>query len=186
MAGPPRGESNGGELCRARRSRQRRGDAADPRNRDQETLDRELNELSGELRTVVPAATVLLAFLLTVPFAAEFPTLSGRQRNIYTVAFLATAMSLVFLLAETAYHRVCGKPYDKGALVRTAGRQLVVGLVLIGVAIVAVVLLVIDVLFGLVAAVAIAAPLVLLAGVTWFLIPLRRRARRDEEGSAGR
>lgn len=44
--------------------------------RDEQTLDRELDELTGELRTVIPGVTVLLAFLL----------------------------------GESAYHRLRGKP----------------------------------------------------------------------------
>ncbi len=40
--------------------------------KDSEVADRELGELTGELRTMIPGVTVLFAFLLTVPFSTRF------------------------------------------------------------------------------------------------------------------
>lgn len=167
---PPAPESGGGGSG---------SDAPDPQERDDATLHRELDELSGELRTCIPATTLLLAFLLTVPFASGFPAMDGRQRVSYFVAFLSAAVALVLMLGESGYHRLRGKPYDKGVLVRTAGRQLIVALGFVGVAISAVVFLVTDILFGPVIASGVAISLVLLVVVTWFGIPLVRRRRDD-------
>ena len=153
--------------------------APDPQERDDATLHRELDELSGELRTCIPATTLLLAFLLTVPFASGFPAMDDRQRASYFVAFLSAAVALVLMLGESGYHRLRGKPYDKGVLVRTAGRQLVAALAFVGVAIAAVVFLVTDILFGPVIATGVTIPLALLVVVTWFGIPLVRRLRDD-------
>lgn len=154
-------------------------DARDPRERDRRALDRELDELTSELRTALPGVTVLFAFLLTLPFAAGFPGLSGSQRGAYFVAFLATTLSVVFLVAESAYHRVRGKPYDKGLLLRTATRQAVTGLALLAVALCAVVFLVTDVLFGSSVSTVLSAGVAVLAGATWFGLPLLRRLRDD-------
>ena len=147
----------------------------DPRRRDEQTLDRELDELTSELRTAVPGATVLLAFLLTVPFASGFPTLDVVQRAAYFLAFLSTAVAVVFLLGEAAYHRLCGKPYDKGGLIRTASRQLVVALVLLACALSSAVFLVTDLLFGAAASVPVTGVVAGLVLVVWFGLPLSRR-----------
>lgn len=74
--------------------------APDPQQRDEEALDRELDELTSELRMVIPGVTVLLAFLLSVPFASGFPSLGGLQQGAYFTAFLSTALAVVFLLGE--------------------------------------------------------------------------------------
>jgi hypothetical protein len=42
-------------------------------------VDRELNELLGELRVALPGVQMLFAFLLTVPFYARFETFRGRR-----------------------------------------------------------------------------------------------------------
>lgn len=146
---------------------------------DQRTLDRELDELTSELRTVIPGATVLLAFLLTVPFAAGFPGLDGAKQGAYFIAFLSTALAVVFLLGEGAYHRVRGKPYDKQRLLTTATRQAVTALALLAVALTSVVFLVSDVLFGRAFSVPLAAAVLSLVVMTWFGLPLRRRLTRD-------
>ncbi len=153
--------------------------APDPQQRDEEALDRELDELTSELRMVIPGVTVLLAFLLSVPFASGFPSLDGLQQGAYFTAFLSTALAVVFLLGEGAYHRIRGKPYDKGLLLKTATRQTVTALLLLGVALSAVVFLVTDVLFGAVVSVPLTAAVTVLVAATWFGLPLLRRLRAD-------
>lgn len=154
-------------------------DAPDPQQRDEQTLDRELTELLSELRTVTPGVTVLLGFLLSVPFTSGFPVLDGLQRAAYFTAFLSTTLAVVFLAGEGAYHRLRGKPYDKGRLLKTANRQMITGLSLLGVALSVVVFLVTDVLFGTVLSTSLTAGVVVLVGLTWFGLPLSRRGRKN-------
>jgi hypothetical protein len=157
--------------------RSSRPDESDPQQRHEETLNRELGEQTAELRVILPGVTVLFAFLLTVPFAAGFAGLTTVQQNGYFTAFLAAALAIVLLLGEPAYHRLRGKPYDKGLLMKTANRQIVTALVLLGIALGAVVFVVTDVVFGRVASLSVTALVLLLAAVTWFGLPLLRRAR---------
>lgn len=154
-------------------------DAPEPQQRDEETLNRELDELTSELRMIIPGVTVLLAFLLTVPFASGFPTLTGLQEGVYFLAFLSTALAVIFLLAEGAYHRVRGKPYDKGRLIKTATRQMVTGLALLAVALGAVIFLVTDLLFGATFSIPLTTSVLLIMAVTWFGLPLLRRHHGD-------
>src|SRR6266513_2050259 len=71
-----------------------------------ERLDRNFNELLGELRIALPGVQVLFAFLLTVPFAQGFTKMSGFERGVYFAVLLLTAVSSAFLIAPTAYHRL--------------------------------------------------------------------------------
>ena len=154
-------------------------DEPDPVQRDRQTLNRELDELISELRMVIPGVTVLLAFLLGLPFTAAFSTLTTLQADVYFVAFISTAMAVIFLMGEGAYHQIRGKPYNKGRLVKTAIRQMVTALVLLGIALSAVVFLVTDLLFSAPSAAILSGMIALLIAVTWFGLPLLRRLRKD-------
>lgn len=151
----------------------------DPLKRDQETLDRELDELTSELRMVIPGVTVLLAFLLSLPFTPVFSELSPLESDIYFVAFLSTAVAVVFLLGEGAYHQVRGKPYSKGRLLKTAIRQMVTALILLSISLSAVVFLVTDILFGTITSILLTCGVAILIAWMWFALPLYRRIRDD-------
>lgn len=143
---------------------------------DQDDLDRELGELLGEIRVVLPGVTVLFAFLLTVPFTGGFDGLDTVDRAAYFLAFIASAVSMVFLVGEVAYHRLVGKPYDKRQLLETAGRQAVVGVACLAVALVSVVFLVSDVVYGSRLAAVVAVGVLVLSGGVWLAFPLSRRS----------
>ncbi len=145
--------------------------------------DRELQELLGEVRVVLPGVTVLFAFLLSLPFTARFSSLTGAQRGAFFVAFLSTAVAIVFLVGEVAYHRLRGHPYDKPQMIKTATRQTVTGVVLLGTALVAVIFLVTDVLYAGASPASVTSVVGLLAIVVWFAVPLSRRHR---DGAAER
>jgi Family of unknown function (DUF6328) len=68
----------------------------------------ELIELLNELRVALPGVQVLFAFLLAVPLANGFPKLSQTGRDVYFAAFIATALSIVLLIAPSSYHRLRG------------------------------------------------------------------------------
>lgn len=158
----------------------RHDDVPDGGHQDQEETDRELDEILSELRVVLPGVTVLFAFLLTVPFTGEFPEVDTLDRAAYFLAFISSAVSMVFLVGESAYHRLVGKPYDKARLTRAAGRQAVVGIAALAVALTAVVFLVTDVVYGNRLAAAAAASVLGLACGVWFAFPL---SRRNEDGA---
>lgn len=85
----------------------------------QRTEDRRLDELTDELRVMIPGATVLFAFLLTLPFATGFAGSSAPVRWLFLVGFLTAGAALVLFIGGSAYHRLRGHPYDKGLLVVT-------------------------------------------------------------------
>ena len=94
--------------------------------RDDETpkerADRELIELLNELRVVLPGVTVLLAFLLAVPFAKGWTRITSFQRDVFVVAFLATAVSVALLTAPSSYHRLRFRAGHKERMVRVGNR----------------------------------------------------------------
>ena len=148
---------------------------------DKERIDRELIELLNELRVALPGVQVLFAFLLTVPFASGFARMGAPQRAVYFGTFLFTTAASMLLMAPTSQHRITFRKGDQEGLLRTANRYAIAGTALLAIAIGGAVLLIADVLYGFAVA-GIAAAVVACAITTvWFVIPLVRRRRREEE-----
>ena len=146
-------------------------------------LDRELGELLQELRVAIPGVQFLFAFLLTVPFSQGWKSVSDGQRNVYFIAFLCATAATLFLIAPTVIHRIEFRQRDKEAIVKVSNVLAIVGLVFLSIAIVSVVYLITDFIFG-----SPAAPLVAgIAGVLftglWYVFPLIRRAKAPDEPS---
>jgi amino acid transporter len=146
---------------------------------NQSRLDRELLELLNELRVVLPGVQVLFAFLLTVPFSTRFDEVTTAQRSMFFVAFVATALASVLLIAPSAHHRLEWRQRDKEVLLRRANAFAIAGLASLTVAIVTVSFLVADVVYGTTTASVMASVLGAVIAVVWFAMPIARRARRD-------
>jgi hypothetical protein len=120
---------------------------ADGRDRDKEDLDRELIELLNELRVALPGVQVLFAFLLAVPFANGWTRVTELQRDVFFVAFLATAAASILLIAPSAHHRLRWREHDKEQLLRTANNLAIGGTVFLAIGMTAAVFLIADILF---------------------------------------
>ena len=142
---------------------------------DLERLDRNLIELLQEVRVVQTGVQVLFAFLLTVPFSSRFDHITGFQRGAYFAALVGAAAASVLLIAPTAIHRILFRLGQKEYMVDVSNRLALGGLLSTAVAMIAVMLLVSDVMFGSGAAVAIAAVTAVAFGGVWAALPLRRR-----------
>jgi hypothetical protein len=155
---------------------------------DTERLDRNLIELLQEVRVVQTGVQVLFAFLLTVPFSARFDEITGFQRGAYFAALVGAAAASVLLIAPTAVHRILFRLGQKEYMVAVSNRLALGGLLSTAVAMVAVMLLVSDVMFGPGFGVAIAIVTALAFAVVWAAVPLRRRraitARRRAPGGS--
>ena len=137
-----------------------------------ERADRELIELLNELRVVLPGITVLLAFLVAVPFAKGWARVDEFQRDVFVVAFLSTAVSVVLLTAPSSYHRLRFRHGDKARIVRIANRLSIAGIAASAVSLEAVVLLVTDFVLSRGAAIAAAAGLLVVIAALWYALPL--------------
>jgi high-affinity Fe2+/Pb2+ permease len=143
---------------------------------DSERIDRNLQEMIGELRVALPGVQVLFAFLLVVPFNQRFAEVTNLQRAIYFVTLLLTAAAAICLIAPSAHHRVEFRKQDKEHIVRTGNRIILAGLALLAVAMTGAVVFITDVLYqgSTVYTVGIATAAAFV--IFWFLIPLRRLA----------
>jgi hypothetical protein len=138
-------------------------------------LDRELIELLNELRVALPGVQVLFAFLLAVPFANGWERVTDLQRDVFFVAFLATAAASILLIAPSAHHRLRWREGDKERMLRRANVLAIAGTVFLAVGMTAVVFLIGDILFrGWWAALTAA---LVAGGFAWFWygLPLVRR-----------
>ena len=142
---------------------------------DKERLDRNLNELLGELRQVMPGVQVLFAFLLVVPFNERFTEITEFQRAVYYVTLMATALATAFLVAPSTIHRLEFRADDKEWIVFTGNRLAIVGFVFLALAITSAVLLVTHFVYSDTFAVVMTAVIASLLFVLWFVVGAARR-----------
>lgn len=148
------------------------------RGRDEtelERYDRNLTELTGELRVALPGVQVLFAFLLVAPFNQRFGRVSDFEQKLYFASLLLTLLATMLLIAPTMIHRLTFQRGEKAYVVHTANRLMISGLIVFALAMTTAVLLVTHYLFGSLTAVITA--IIVAAGfiLIWFLLPLRRR-----------
>jgi hypothetical protein len=157
------------------------GDQRDTRSSEELREERRerYRELLEELRTIMPGAQVLLAFLLTVPFASGFAEIDGLGKGVFTVSLICAATSTVLFLAPAAYHRVAGRG-DHARRLAFGVATTLCGLALLSVAVALAVFVVVRYLYETSLGAVVAGALAALAAGLWLLVPLLdRRARTD-------
>lgn len=153
----------------------RRGDG----ETESERLNRQLDQLLGELRVAMPGVQVLFAFLLAVPFQQRFAEVTEFQRNVYFATLLASAAASALLVAPTAYHRLMFEKREKPRLVAVSSNLAIAGLACLAIAMNGAVLLVTDLLFeATTVAITLAATVTLFIAL-WFGLGLVRRYSKD-------
>jgi amino acid transporter len=151
----------------------------------EQRVNRELIELLNELRVALPGVQVLFAFLLIVPFSNGFPKLSPFDRDIYFVAFMATAVSTVLLIAPSSYHRLRWRQSDKERMLMISNSLTIAGLAALAVAVSATVFVVTDFVLHRAWAATFTAIVAVLFLIFWYGLPLasamqdRRSPRRS-------
>jgi hypothetical protein len=122
---------------------------------------------------------VLFAFLLTVPFSQRFSLLAPYQEKIYFATLLCSATATAFLIAPSVHHRVEFRMKDKRHIVLLANRFAIVGLAFLALAMIGVVLLITDLLYGAATTTIVTAVTAIVFGFLWYAIPVRRRLMRS-------
>ena len=89
---------------------------------EKEKTDRQLVELLNELRVALPGAQVLLAFLLTAPFATRFGRASRLDHALLFTCTVVTGVAVVLLLAPSVYHRMRWNEGGKQDVIRVGHR----------------------------------------------------------------
>jgi hypothetical protein len=146
-----------------------------------ERIDRNFQELLGELRIALPGVQVLFAFLLTVPFAQGFTSLSAFERDLYLIVLLLTALATALLIAPTAYHRVLFRRGYKPDILFFANRATMTGLAVLALAMSGAILLITHVIFSAVAAIVVGAASGVVFGALWYVFPWVRGRGPDPD-----
>lgn len=145
---------------------------------DREELRQRYYGLLQELRVVLPGVQVLLAFLLTVPFAQRFEDLDDWGRRSFGLALTSSMFSVVCLLGPTFLHRL-GERTARSARLLWSIRLMVVGLALLGVSLVTAMWSVARLVFGTTTAWRLVTPVAVTMVGLWVVLPLTLRRRRD-------
>jgi hypothetical protein len=146
-----------------------------------ERVNRELIELLNELRVALPGVQFLFAFLLIVPFQQTRDSLTTFQLDVYYVALIASAVATGLLIAPAAQHRVLFRQHAKEHLLKRSHRSAMAGLIALGVAICAALLLVVDVLFDTTQAWLTAGIVAALLVYWWIAVPFWQRAHSAQD-----
>lgn len=144
-------------------------------DRDREELRSRYYGLLQELRVVLPGVQVLLAFLLTVPFSDRFRSLDDRGRDLFAVALVGAAVSVVCLLTPTVLHRVAPRRARRARLLWGI-RMARAGTATLGASTVAVVLCVTRLVYGGLLAWLLTGVVAVAIGGLWILLPHRIRS----------
>ena len=144
----------------------------------QEKGRRQLIELLNELRVALPGVQVLFGFLLIVPFSARWAKVTSFQQDLYFACLLCSAAASAFLIAPSAIHRLDFQQGDKARIVQIGNVLAIIGLSFLALAVVGVVLLITDVLYGRSAAIAYTAGVAAVFLALWYVIPMLLRLRR--------
>jgi len=145
-----------------------------------ERVDRELVEMLNGLRVILPGVQVLFAFLLAIPFAARFTETDAFQRDVLLITAVASAISIVLLIAPAAQHRVLFRTTAKEELLHRANRFAIAGVSTLAVALVSALLLILDFVFPRVLAICICAVVGALLLWFWQIQPALHRARAEK------
>jgi hypothetical protein len=141
-------------------------------------LQRNIGELLQELRVAQAGVQILFGFLLTVVFTDRFHNASELEKALHLCAVLLTVASTALLTAPAAWHRVLFRTGRREEILHVGNRFVLVGLACLAAAITVTVALIAEVVYGLVAMMAVAVLTLLLFGTLWGLIPYR--IRRDQ------
>ena len=152
----------------------------DTREDPQERTARELIELLQELRIVIPGVQVLFAFLLTVPFSQGFSKLTGVQEDIFFATLLCTAAATALLIAPSAHHRLLWRKGVREQRLKIGNALTILGLAFLVPAMVGVMYVITDLIFGLAAALVVTAVMALIFMALWFVLPLGYRANDED------
>jgi hypothetical protein len=145
---------------------------------EEERLDRNLQELLGELRVILPGVQVLFAFLLVAPFNQRFADLTSFQNYLYLATLLCAAGASVMLIAPSIHHRITFRTQDKDHLVMRANQLTIAGCGLLALSMTGAIWLVTGYLFGDAITTVAAVATGIIFAVLWYGVPLRRLRRQ--------
>jgi hypothetical protein len=166
------------DVSRSERSAKELDDVA-----DRQELRNRYEMLLQELRVVLPGVQVLMAFLLTAPFAQRFDELDDLGRGTYLAALVAALGSTICLLSPTVFHRVADRTARRARLVWGV-RLAVAGFVLLAVALVAATWCVTRLVFSTAVAWVVSVLALVLFVAVWVILPVSAGGPGHRQSSA--
>jgi hypothetical protein len=146
----------------------------------QERTARELIELLQELRIVIPGVQILFAFLLTVPFSQGFTKLTTVQQYVFFATLLFTAAATALLIAPSAHHRLLFRQGVREERLKIGNALTILGLAFLVPAMVGVVYVITDLIFGFTTALIVSIVMALSFLLLWFVLPLPYRGKNRD------
>jgi hypothetical protein len=146
---------------------------------DIERLDRNWGDLLQELRVVQTGVQLLTGFLLTLPFQQKFDKLTSVERGVYLFAVGTSIVATGFLQAPVSVHRALFRKHRRREQVQLAHKLAIVGIFMLGCAIIAVAMLIFAVLLGWTVGVVTGMLTTALLVALWLVVPWTVRARTD-------
>ena len=139
-------------------------------------VDDQFRAILEGLRTTLPGVQVLFAFLLVLPLQAAFSETSDVQQVAYWVAFFASALASVLLIAPSAHQRlrapITGVERRSLRHLQLAIRLTIAGTVAFALALAAAVFLVSSLTLTDNVSIAAALATAVVIAWSWFYIPL--------------
>ena len=144
-----------------------------------ERVNRELIELLNELHVALSNVQVLFAFLLVLPFQQGFAEISDADRGVYVAALIASALAAALLIAPSMYHRLNFRRQVKEQMIFDSNKLMVVGMLLLAIGVACSIFLVVDVVYGNMAAIVSTAATAVVYALVWLALPLARRGEPE-------
>ena len=141
---------------------------------DRDELRRRYDILLQEIRISLPGVQILLAFLLTVPFAQRFGDLDVWGRRAFGLALTSAMLSVICLVTPSILHRV-GTRTARSDRLRWSIRAMLAGLGLLAIALVAAMWSVARFVFGNAAGWWLTVPVVVFIAFAWVVLPFALR-----------
>jgi hypothetical protein len=144
--------------------------------RDREELRNRYYGLIQELRVMLPGAQILVAFLLTAPFASGFEDLDHTGRQLFGLALVTGALAIVAFTTPTAIHRI-GPRRSRLLRLRWGIRMARFGLAMVAVSLTSAITTVVRLVYS--DRVGILAGVLMLAALAtcWVIVPMAARPR---------
>lgn len=96
----------------------------DEPEREHTPLDKKIEQMLTETRVVLPGAQALLGFQLIIVFSDTFEKLPAAAKGLHLAALGCVALSVIWLMAPAAYHRIVYAGEDAPDFHRTGTRFL--------------------------------------------------------------
>ena len=156
-------------------------------DRDRDELRRRYYGLLQELRVLLPGVQVLVAFLLTAPFAQRFTELDSVGRDVFGVSLVAGVVAIVAFVTPTAFHRL-GPRTSRSRRLEWAIRMTRAGILFMAVSLECALFVVCRLVFGPTTASVIVVTVGVLMLLAWIALPIsvgrghNRRVPPHDEG----